>query len=152
GRSISPIVDVYPSRREPAQLHLRRARLAALLGVSVPDADVERILRGLGLGVRAASDGWDVVAPTFRVDLVREVDLIEEVGRHYGFEKLHATFPVVTAPAPAPDPRIPRDQMVRRVLRAAGLSEAVTFGIVEAKAASAFARDSGSAPLSLANP
>ena len=66
----------------------------ALLGASVPDADVIRILRGLGLEVTPAADGWDAVAPTFRVDLLREADLIEEVGRHYGFDKLEATFPV----------------------------------------------------------
>ena len=50
------------------------------------------------------------MAPTFRVDLLREVDLIEEVGRHYGFDRLEATFPPLTAPAPPPDPRIARDQ------------------------------------------
>ena len=55
--------------------------------------EVERILRGLGLTVTPTADGWDVVAPTFRVDLLREVDLIEEVGRHYGFDKLEPTFP-----------------------------------------------------------
>ena len=51
--------------------------------------------------VTPAADGWDAVAPTFRVDLLREADLIEEVGRHYGFDKLEPTFPVVTQPAPA---------------------------------------------------
>src|SRR5262245_332157 len=138
GRLVGPIVDVYPSVHEPLQLHMRRNRLAMLLGAAVPDSQVERILRNLGLTVTAVADGWDVVAPTFRVDRLREVDLIEEVGRHYGFDKLPATFPVVTTPAAPPDPRIPRDQLVRRVLTASGLSEAVTFGFIEAKSAEAF--------------
>jgi phenylalanyl-tRNA synthetase beta chain len=138
GRPIGGVVDVYPERREPRRIHLRRERLAHLLGVVVPDADVERILRGLGLDVSRAGDGWDVTAPTFRVDLLREADLIEEVGRHYGFDKLQATFPAFTQPAPPPDPRINRDQLVRRVLTAAGISEAVTFGFIEAKAAELF--------------
>ena len=123
-----------------------------MLGAHVPDREVERILSRLGLTVTATADGWDVVAPTVRVDLLREVDLIEEVGRHYGFDKLPATFPVVTAPAPPPDPRIPRDQVVRRVLTAAGLSEAVTFGIIEAKAADAFAGERDDRLITLANP
>jgi phenylalanyl-tRNA synthetase beta chain len=97
-----------------------------------------RILRGLGLDVSPTPDGWDAIAPTFRVDLSREADLIEEVGRHYGFDKLEATFPMMTQPAPPPDPRIPRDQLVRRVLTAAGCSEAVTFGFIEAGAAEPF--------------
>src|SRR4029077_17511941 len=93
---------------------------------------------GLGLAVSPAADGWHVVAPTYRVDLLREADPRGEGGRHYGCDKLEPTFPVQTEPAPAPDPRIPRDQLVRRVLTAAGLSEAVTFGFIEAKSAEAF--------------
>src|SRR5205085_5896081 len=110
------------------------------------------ILRRLGLSVERAADGWDAVAPTFRVDLLREVDLIEEAGRHFGFDTLTATFPVVTATAPPPDPRVPRDQLVRNVLTASGLSEAVTFGFIESRAAAAFARPGAEAPIGVANP
>ena len=152
GRIVGPMIDVYPAPRRPQKIHLRERRMQALLGVSVPRADVERILKHLGMQVERADDGWDVVAPTFRVDLVREVDLIEEAGRHYGFDKLPDTFPVVTAAAPAPDPRIPRDQLVRRVLAAAGLTEAVTFGFIEASAAATFARAAADAPVGVANP
>ena len=150
GKAAGTIVDRYPAVVQPKRLHLRRARLTSVLGAGVPDRDVERILRGLGLDVSAAADGWDAVAPTFRVDLLREVDLIEEVGRHYGFDRLEAAFPPLTQPAPAPDARIGRDRTVRRVLTAAGLSEAVTFGFVESKAAAPF--ETGSCTVSIANP
>ena len=151
GKVSGAIIDRYPTVVQPARLHLRRARLASVLGAAVPDRDVERILRGLGLDVTGAADGWDALAPTFRVDLLREVDLIEEVGRHYGFDRLEAAFPPLTQPAPAPDARIGRDRTVRRVLTAAGLSEAVTFGFVERKAAAPF--ETGSAEtVSIANP
>ena len=138
GQPVRSIVDCYPRPREAQRLHLRRERLARVLGASVPDTETVRILRGLGLDVTPTADGWDAISPTFRVDLSREVDLIEEVGRHFGFDKLEATFPVVTQPAPPPDPRIPRDQLVRRVLTAAGFSETVTFGFIEAKAVEVF--------------
>ena len=138
GKPVGPIVDCLPQPRESKRIHLRRSRIALVLGVPVPDAEVERILRGLGLEVAPADDGWDVIAPTFRVDLLREADLIEEAGRHYGFDKLEAAFPVMTQPAPASDPRISRDRLVRRVLTAAGCSEAVTFGFIEAKAVEVF--------------
>jgi phenylalanyl-tRNA synthetase beta chain len=151
GTVSGPIVDCYPAPRQPLTLHLRRDRLAAVLGIRVPDTDVDRILRGLGLGVSNAADGWDVVAPTFRVDLLREIDLIEEVGRHYGFDKLEAAFPILRQPSPPPDPRIARDTLVRRVLTAAGLSEAVTFGFIEAKAAALFQPD-GKELAAIANP
>ena len=139
GRHTGVIVDRYPAPRLPVTLRLRRARLALVLGMRVPDREVERILRALGMTVGASADGWDVTAPTFRVDLVREVDLIEEVGRHYGFDTLEATFPPMTAAAPPADPRIAQDRMVRRILTASGLTEAITFGFVEARAADAFA-------------
>jgi phenylalanyl-tRNA synthetase beta chain len=151
GRIVGPVIDVYPAPRQATTLHLRRERLAGLLGVVPPPEEVERILRSLGIQVTATPDGWDVAPPSFRVDLLREVDLIEEVGRHYGFDKLPATFPAVTVPTPPPDPRISRDQLVRRVLTSAGLSEAVTFGFIEAKAAEAFA-PAGAKSVALANP
>jgi len=150
GRSVSPIIDRYARVRPPLTLHLRRARLSQLLGAVVADGEVERILRGLGLTVTGSLDGWEVVAPTYRVDLLREVDLVEEIGRHFGFDNLPSTFPVATAPAPPPDPRIGRDRLTRRVLTAAGLSEAVTFGFIEAKAAEPFT--SQNERVSIANP
>jgi phenylalanyl-tRNA synthetase beta chain len=151
GTVVDPVIDSYPKPRGPRTLHLRRERLARVLGAAVPDAEVVRILARLGLVVEGTSDGWDLVAPTFRVDLLREADLIEEVGRHYGFDRLEPAFPVVTAAAPPPDPRIPRDQLVRRVLTAAGLTEAVTFGFIESRTAGLFAAP-GAAPVSIANP
>ncbi len=153
GRVIGPVVDRYPRPRMPHTLHLRANRLALLLGAAVGASDVERILRGLGLGVSATGDGWAVVVPTFRVDLLREADLIEEVGRHYGFDKLAPTFPGVTTVAAPSDARIARDRLVRRILTAAGLSEAVTFGFIEAKAADVFGLSPESAPaIAITNP
>ena len=146
-------VDHYPAPRGPLSLRLRRARLATVLGLTVPDAEVARILASLALAPTATPDGWDVVVPTFRVDLLREVDLIEEVGRHHGFDKLEAAFPVMTQAAAAPDPRVSRDQLVRRVCASAGLNEAVTFGFIERRAAEAFVAEADAATIvPVANP
>ena len=120
-------------------LPLRRERIARLLGQVVADAEVERMLPGLGFELTPSADGWRVKVPTARVDVLREADLIEEVGRHHGFDRLPPAFPPLDeAPAP-PDVRIGRDQLVRRVLTAAGFSEAITFAFTEQAAAEAFA-------------
>ena len=94
GQPVGPIVDRYPTPREPTRLHLRRARLArAARRVGARRATSSGSCAASGSTVTPAADGWDVVAPTFRVDLLREVDLIEEVGRHYGFDKLDGDVP-----------------------------------------------------------
>jgi phenylalanyl-tRNA synthetase beta chain len=145
-------VDVYPSPRQTAQLTLRAARIARILGQAVPAEDVPRILTPLGFGVsRSGDDSWTVTVPSFRVDVAREVDLIEEVGRHYGFDRLPVTFPALAAAQPAPDPRIARDRLVRQILTAAGFSESMTFAFVERPAALPFA-DVGFEPAAIANP
>ena len=150
GRARGAIVDRYPARVEPGVLRLRRAKITRLLGAAVPDVDVMSLLDRLGFALRETPEGWDVTVPTRRVDVLREVDLIEEVARHYGFDRLPVTFPALIA-APRPiDPRIPRTRQLRASLTAAGFSEAVTFGFVAEAAAAPFAADGDIVPI--ANP
>ncbi len=150
GRSRGTVVDRYPARIDPVMLRLRREKIAGLLGLNVPDADVSRILEALGFALREAEGGWDVTVPTRRVDVVREVDLIEEVARHYGFDRVPATFPALVAAPPPVDPRITRTRQLRTVMTSAGFSEAVTFGFMPEPAAARFAADSDLVPI--ANP
>ena len=114
-----------------------------------------RILTGLGFGVASAADeggpAWQVTVPSFRVDVAREADLIEEVGRHYGFDRLPITFPALTAPQPAPPPQIARDRLVRQVLTAAGFSESATFAFLEKDASAPFC-EPGVEAAAIANP
>ena len=154
GKVSGPIVDRYPRRRQPTTLHLRRARLAgAARRHASPTRDVERILRGLGLDVSRSRRRLGRRSRRRSASIsLREVDLIEEVGRHYGFDRLEATFPALTQPAPPPDPRIARDQLVRRVLTAAGLSEAVTFGFIESQGGGAVRAGRAPRPSRIANP
>ena len=147
GKARGQVVDNYPTPVAPRQLALRRAKLSGLLGVTVPDADVTRILSALGFGLAPSADGWTVTVPTRRVDVAREVDLIEEVARHYGFDRIPATFPALRTAAPAMDPRITRARHLRRVLTGAGFSEAVTFGFMAEAAAAPFATGVDIAPI-----
>jgi phenylalanyl-tRNA synthetase beta chain len=154
GRARGTVVDCHPAPAAPRLLRLRRARLAALLGIAIGDAEVERLLTSLGFGLTRAVDGgdvgWDVSVPTRRVDVVREVDLVEEVARHYGFDRIPATFPPLRSAAAAIDPRITRARHLRSVLTGAGFFEALTFGFIGEAAAKPFAADGDLAPI--ANP
>jgi phenylalanyl-tRNA synthetase beta chain len=150
-RSDAAISDTYSAPPAPRTVSLRRAHLVRLLGDTVPDPEVERILGRLGFGCAPAGDGWQVDVPTFRVDVAREADLIEEVGRHWGFDRIPAVFPPLrTVPRPTVA-SIARDRTIRRVLTAGGLQEAVTFTFIEQAAAAPFAADPA-ALVTIANP
>jgi phenylalanyl-tRNA synthetase beta chain len=157
GKATGAITDAYPTPYQSKTTHLDRARIRGLLGMDVPGDAVVRILTSLGFEVSRTQDpgpktpeSWNVIPPPWRVDMHRQVDLIEEVGRHYGFEHLPSTFPgVEKAPLPS-DPRIARDRRVRTALLGMGFSEAITFGFIEAAAAQPYL--DGQAPVALANP
>ena len=150
GTARGTLVDRYPLRLEPAVLRLRRDRVSGLLGTTVPDTDIKRILESLGFALREAEHGWDVTVPTRRVDVLREVDLIEEVARHNGFDRIPATFPAVTVAPPPMDPRITQARALRTIMTGAGFSEAVTFGFISESSAAPFAADGDIVPI--ANP
>jgi len=154
GRPRGGLIDRYPSPRPRPEIRLRASRIALLLGQAVPDEAVERILPALGFEI--ARDGgaeatWRVAVPSFRVDVAREADLIEEVGRHYGFDRLPTTFPVLSAPQPPPPPSLTSERLVRQVLTSAGFSEASTFAFIEQDAALPFCAP-GTEPAAIANP
>ncbi|MAG71533.1 MAG: phenylalanine--tRNA ligase subunit beta [Vicinamibacterales bacterium] len=140
--AVGPVIDRYPESRAPLTVRLRHARVEHLLGQTIDPAFVTDILTRLGFTPREVDTGvWDVEAPLRRVDVSREVDLIEEVGRHHGYDRLPSTFPAVDTVATAPDPRIDRDRLARRIAGAGGFSEAVTFAFIEHRAAEAFVDD-----------
>jgi phenylalanyl-tRNA synthetase beta chain len=120
---------------------LRREKVAGLVGVEIPDADVRRILGSLGFTIDETTEGWTATVPPRRIDVLREVDLIEELARHYGFDRIPVRFPeLIAAPAP-PDPRVTRARQLRSLMIGAGFSEALTFGFVGQDAAAAFASE-----------
>ena len=147
GQGRGGAIDAYPDQIQPRKVELRRAQVQRILGLEIGDSDIERILKGLGFEVRRRDGSWDVLVPTFRVDVQREVDLIEEVGRHFGYDRLPSTFPALSAPTSPSDPRIERDRLVRRVLQAAGCSEALTFSFIDAALAAHFADESAIVPI-----
>ena len=154
GTPAGPLIDRYPAPREPQRIGVRASRVARLLGQEIPAADIPRFLQPLGFTIETATGsdpGWTITVPTFRVDVQREADLIEEIGRHYGFDRLPTRFPVLADAQPAPDPRILRDRMARHVLTSAGFSESMTFAFIERSAAQPFC-EPGIEPTAIANP
>ncbi|MCW0385667.1 Phenylalanine--tRNA ligase beta subunit [Xanthomonas sacchari] len=116
----------------PAPIALRRARILRVLGIEIADADVERILRALGMEVVASADGWKVTAPSRRFDIAIEEDLIEELARIHGYDRLPTTLPG-GATRIAMDSETQLDERsVRRQLLARDLLETINYAFVDA--------------------
>jgi len=88
------LIDVVAAPIERREVRLRVARVSALLGTEVSPEQCERTLSGLGFDLKETGKGeWGVSVPTWRGDVSREADLIEEVGRHHGIDKVPSTIP-----------------------------------------------------------
>ena len=82
----------------PAKIHLRRTRVALLLGVELDDQTIIGILERLGLDVSAVDGGWNVNAPSYRFDIGSEVDLIEEIVRLHGYDEVPEKTEIAESP------------------------------------------------------
>ncbi|KUI99007.1 phenylalanine--tRNA ligase subunit beta [Vibrio sp. MEBiC08052] len=133
GGEAAPIVVVESESHlpQPNQVTLRREKLDRLLGHVISDEDVVEILTRLGMDVTTIEGGWHAVAPTWRFDIAIEQDLIEEIGRLYGYDNIPLQAPQAALTmnrhkeADLPLKRV-RDLLVDR-----GYYEAITYSFVE---------------------
>jgi len=125
GQLADGVVDVQPTTKAERQITLHIAKSKDLLGIGISHADQVSYLNKLGLKTVAQQPGECTFAiPSWRVDLKREVDLIEEVGRLYGIEKISATPPRGAIGANAFDSVYDQIGEARRILAGLGLNEA----------------------------
>ena len=133
GQIHSDWVDVYPRPQQPVRVQVEPERITALLGVDVAEDESQRILKDLDFQVRRADGRWDVLPPVFRLDVELAEDVVEEVGRIYGIERIPATLPgsrhTSWNVAPAADDMA----MLREVLLGAGFDEVVSPALVPRK-------------------
>jgi phenylalanyl-tRNA synthetase beta chain len=122
-------IDVVGTLPEPVSTTLRQTRLKGLLGIEVPSSEVEEILTRLGFSLAAKTGGYDVGVPSFRPDVTREEDLIEEVGRHNGYDRLPATLPVVRSIQDSGTSEVLGEQRLKQCLVAAGCREIMSSSL-----------------------
>jgi phenylalanyl-tRNA synthetase beta chain len=126
-------VDQYPRRIEPVTIEFRPQRCHDLLGLALPDDQIQDYFSRLGLtSRRIGGDRWQVTAPTFRPDLTMEADLVEEVGRLYGYQELPETLPAGVADVGAVSPLGRLMSRLREQLLAQGLNDALTNTLTSA--------------------
>ncbi len=151
GELVGNVVDVLAKRIDQAPVALRISEVHRILGDQPSAAEILRILGKLGFDVaaeRSDATEWTVQIPSWRLDVEREIDLIEEIARLYGYDKFPNTLPAY-AGAVIERPEAKNGVMLRSRLRALGYDEAISLTFISHEEA---ARFSPGAQIELANP
>jgi phenylalanyl-tRNA synthetase beta chain len=153
GGDAGPVIETVSDQHLPSiePIILRAERIEQMLGMKMDAAEIERLLTALGLTVAPhASEQWRVEVPSHRFDIALEVDLIEELARLHGYNRLPVRYPQARL---APQPRAEAQSdlpALRRLLVARGYQEAITYSFIDQKWFELFSP--GVEPLLLANP
>ncbi len=160
GDVLAGAVDIYPGRAPLSAIDLTRREMIRVMGADIPDEDIEAILSALGFApVRVDANpgggipwtaAWTCRQPSWRGDVTREIDLIEEVARLYGVDKFPPRLPAARLPAARLDYAEAEDRLRERLI-GLGYQEIVTIPIVD-ETNDAIFRDSKTVPACIANP
>jgi phenylalanyl-tRNA synthetase beta chain len=125
------VADVFPNPPPPREIECRCERVRAMIGADIPDPEIVAILNSLDLEVvRAGGDRCRARIPAFRVDIEAEADLVEEVARVYGLDRVPAPTPRVQLVPGADDRRVRASGICRERLAALGLVEITNYSTV----------------------
>jgi phenylalanyl-tRNA synthetase beta chain len=155
GGEVAPgIVESYPQPPLGAAIHVRPKRVEEILGIALTRGEVTGTLKALGATVTAAPHGaLSVVPPSYRSDVKREIDVIEEIARVAGYERIAATMPAVHLDGGRMPDRMRRERELKRVLIPQGFYETVTFSFASARTNQLFPGVGvDGSPVQLANP
>jgi phenylalanyl-tRNA synthetase beta chain len=154
GGSPSPgAIDVFAPQAAPCSIQLRYERVSALIGLEISGAEIRRLLEALALRVTAEDEtSCTVEVPSFRGDLEREVDLIEEVARLHGLDKIPAPSPRAELVVGADDRRTRSLYDLRARLTGLGLQEIMNYSYTSTDLLDAFKLDDPQARVLLPNP
>ncbi len=152
GGSAGPVIEVASTEDLPhlPSIQLRRERIRRVLGFDLPEPDVVEILERLGMDVVSTTDGWHVVPPSYRFDIRIEVDLIEELGRVWGYNNLPTNLPVLEAGAAPRSESAIALSAIKQALIDREYQEVVTYSFVDKKFIEMLTPEQNS--VSLANP
>jgi phenylalanyl-tRNA synthetase beta chain len=127
GRIAGSLQDIYPQKKTPVRIRLRRKQATALLGVELTSDRIQSTLQRLEFKLEPkGEESWDVICPTYRADMELEADLIEELARFYGYQNIPATLPPGKS-AGIPSPVFALENAVRDAMTGQGYYEAVNL-------------------------
>lgn len=139
GRVAKGMVDCYPRKHKKKEVCFRLSRLNRILGTEMDSDYVSERLRNLGFEKTEEDGKFTITVPSFRRDIHREIDVIEEVARHYGYGRIPSTIPSGRIPPGVEDKFAEAVEAARRMLASSGLMEIINHGIISEKWAKVFA-------------
>lgn len=147
------VIDIYPKPVNPREVRLRVSRARKLLGVEMSIDEAQSLLCRLGLIVhRESDDALLVTVPTWRNDIEQEADLIEEIARLYGYERIPATLPKGISESSGESAKRAVEMRCKELLTRLGLSEVLTYSLTSPEAQQAFGFDKDGNVVSVRNP
>ncbi len=147
------VVDLYPGRKEPKRIACRYAHTRERIGVEIPDERIRAIFDSLELRVvDGEGEACTIEVPSFRLDLEREADLIEEVARINGLESIPEALPTARIVADADDSRTRARYRCRAELIGLGLTEAMHYSFLSESLLDVFGRDQAARRVVLPHP
>jgi phenylalanyl-tRNA synthetase beta chain len=150
GKTSREIVDVYPKPRKPKEIVLRERRVADLLGADPGGPFIEKTLENLDFSLKGTANGvWRIQAPSFRVDIEHEADLIEEIARFYGYDKIPSVVPPLEVLEPVPSDKERLQRLCAQLLHY-GFDEVINQSFADPEKEAAL--KSGRAPVAIRNP
>ncbi|HUM05198.1 MAG TPA: phenylalanine--tRNA ligase subunit beta [Terriglobales bacterium] len=149
GKLVGGIIDVLARKLDLAPIELDRKEVARILGENISDLEISRILTRLGFVLLSGAEGGYLVhIPSWRLDIEREIDLIEEIARLHGYDKFANTLPAYAGEV-VDQPDKAKDEKLRDSLLALGYHEAISLTFISKEDARQF---SAASPIDLANP
>ncbi len=139
GKITSGLVDFYPKKVLPKKIKLDYRYLTKLLGLKIEKKDVKQILKRLGFKIIKEEHPILIVEiPTFRLDISLPEDLIEEIGRIYGFQRIPAAFPIVSLIPPKRNFEIFWEDITKNILKESGFTEVYNYSFIGEKESEVF--------------
>lgn len=149
GEILRGLIDVYPQPKRREKIVLRRSEIRRVLGADISWENVERTLRLLGFEVeRRGLEAWSVTPPSFRLDVRLEVDLIEEIARHFGYDRLPSRL-VAAPPREGRDAQREKEIALAQTLVSLGYRQIITLPMTDPAEGRRF---SDAAPVIIENP
>jgi phenylalanyl-tRNA synthetase beta chain len=132
GELLRGIVDCHPRPLHREPVLLRKSRVESVMGVTFAETLIERILSALEFPIlEKRADGWIVGLPSFRLDVEREIDLVEEIARHYGYDQFPSALPKWSGWGKR-RPESARQSAIQARLRGLGYHETLSYSFVDA--------------------